>query len=85
MRLAGLSARTTNSPGVEYIAVMTLRFVSGRPMPANASWAASPCTSAMSSRPSSRSGMFSALPLVFFASTTSEGSASLTVSTKAAP
>ena len=26
MRLSGLSARTTNMPGVEYIAVMILRF-----------------------------------------------------------
>src|SRR5215208_1033428 len=85
MRLSGLSARTTNSPGVEYIAVMTLRFEEGRPIPAKASWAASPCTSAMSSRPSSRSGMFSALPLVFFASTTSEGSASRTVSDEGRP
>src|SRR3954454_17011346 len=43
MRLSGLSARTTNSPGVEYIAVMTLRLEGGRPMPAKASWAAPPC------------------------------------------
>ena len=37
MVLYGLSARTTNMPGLEYIAVRIFRRVAGRPIPANAS------------------------------------------------
>src|SRR5687767_7098562 len=56
-----------------------------RLIPASASYAASPCTSARSSLPCSSSGTFSALPLVFTAVMVMAGSASLTVSTSAAP
>src|SRR5258706_5825031 len=54
-------------------------------MPAIASYAASPCTSARSSFPSSSSGMFSALPFVLRASIVMAGSASCTAATKASP
>src|SRR5437870_1667710 len=80
-----LSAHTTNIPGVEYIAATIVTFAGGRPIPLKASWATSPCTSAMSSRPASSSGTFSVLPLVFRCSTASVGAVSLTVSANAAP
>src|SRR5258705_41264 len=48
------SPRATNMPGVEYIAARMRRSAGGRPMPARASWATSPCTRARSSRPAPR-------------------------------
>src|SRR5215470_18104195 len=81
----GLSARTTNMPGVEYIAATIFRFAGGRPIPLNASCATSPWTSAMSTAPASSSGTFSVLPLVLRCSIVSPGSVSSTVSATAAP
>src|SRR5438093_378345 len=60
----GLSALTTNMPGVEYIAKRIFRSAGGRPTPVRASWTTSPWTRAMSSCPASRSGTYSVLPLV---------------------
>ena len=81
----GVSARTTNMPGVEYIAASTRRFAGARPMPASASCATSPCTRARSSDPASSSGTFSVEPLVLRGRTSRVGSTSLTVSATAWP
>ena len=54
-------------------------------MPAQASWATSPWTSARSSVPASSMGTFSVLPLVFCGFISSDGSTSLTVSATACP
>jgi hypothetical protein len=72
-------------PGVEYIAATIRRSAGWRPIPAKASYATSPWTSAMSRSPASRSGTFSVLPLVLRGVTASEGSVALTVSAKVAP
>ena len=72
-------------PGVEYIAASTRRSAGGRPTPASASCATSPCTSARSSEPASSSGTFSVLPLVLRGRTSSVGSISLMVSATACP
>jgi hypothetical protein len=78
----GLSPRTMNIPGEEYIAATTR---SGVPGFASAPLAISPATSARSSLPASRSGTFSVEPLVFFGSTRSRGSCAFTTSANAAP
>ncbi len=85
MLRAGLSPRTTNMPGEEYMAARIFTFAAGRPMPLTASCRGSPVTSAMSRLPASMRGRFSVLPLVLRVCTRSEASASLTVSAKAAP
>src|SRR5882724_4214706 len=84
-RMTSPEPRTPNIPGVEYIAATIVRFAGDRPIPLNASWATSPWTSAMSSRPASSIGTFSVLPLVFRCSIASVGSVSFTVSATAAP
>jgi hypothetical protein len=78
----GLSPRTMNMPGEEYIAAMTRSGVSGF---ASAPLAISPATSARSSLPASRSGTFSLEPLVFLGSTRMRGSCAFTTSANAAP
>ena len=84
-RVAALSARTTNMPGLEYIAARILSAAGGRPIPDNASWATSPWIRPRSSVPASSSGTFSVLPLVLRGSTTSAGSTSWMVATTASP
>jgi len=79
------SPRATNIPGVEYIAARMRRSAGARPMPASASYATSPCTSARSSRPASSKGTFSVLPLVFCGCTARVESVSAIVSTSAWP
>src|SRR5262249_26293263 len=81
----GLSPRTTNRPGVEYMAAMILRLAGAPPIPASDSCATSPCTRPMSSLPASRSGTFSVLPLVLRGSMRSEGSPALTTSATTPP
>jgi hypothetical protein len=83
--LAGLSARTTNSPAVGYIAVSTLRLAGERPMPVSASCTTSPCTSAKSSVPDSSRDTFSVLPLVLIGSISMAGSCALIAAMKASP
>ena len=85
MVLYGLSARTTNMPGLEYIAVRIFKWVGGRPMPLKASYEGSPATSAISSSPFSNSGMFSLLPLVLRGRIESAGSAAFMASANASP
>jgi hypothetical protein len=85
MRVAFASDRTTNMPAVEYMAATSRSAAGARPMPAQASWATSPWTSARSSVPASSMGTFSVLPLVFCGFISSDGSTSLTVSATACP
>ena len=82
MERCGLSPRTMNMPGEEYIAA-TMR--SGVPGLASAALANSPATSARSSLPASSSGTFSAEPFVSRGSTRMRGSCAFTISANAAP
>ena len=78
----GLSPRTMNMPGEEYIAATMRSCVPGL---ASAALAISPATSARSSLPSSSSGTFSVEPLVLRVSMRTRGSCAFTISANAAP
>ena len=82
MRRTGLSARTMNIPGEEYIAAMMRSRVSGL---ASAALASSPATRPRSSWFASSSGTFSVLPLVFFGAMRRRGSCAFTISAKVSP